>query len=142
VSRPTPIDSVLETVVYAADLDAAERFYGGVLGLERFSRKDGSFLFFRVGRGMLLVFDPASSRRNTELPPHGTRGAGHVCLAVPEATLDRWKALLATAGIAIEHEQAWPAPRQGRSLYVRDPAGNSVELATPRIWGIPEPGDG
>lgn len=142
MSRPAPIEAVLETVLYAADVDAAERFYGGLLGLERFSSKDGSFVFFRVGRGMLLVFDPASSRRNADLPPHGTQGAGHVCLAVTEGTLDQWKALLVTGGVAIEHEQAWPAPRQGRSLYVRDPAGNSVELASPRIWGIAEPGDG
>jgi catechol 2,3-dioxygenase-like lactoylglutathione lyase family enzyme len=29
-------------------------------------------------------------------------------------------------------------PRGGRSFYFRDPAGNSLELATPRIWGLPE----
>jgi hypothetical protein len=25
-------------------------------------------------------------------------------------------------------------PRGGMSLYVRDPAGNCVELASPRLW--------
>ena len=50
--------------------------------------------------------------------------------------LDAWKERLPAHGVAIEHEQAWP--RGGRSFYVRDPAGNSIELATPRIWGLPE----
>ena len=43
---------------------------------------------------------------------------------------------MAAHGVAIEHEQTWP--RGGRSFYVRDPAGNSIEFATPRIWGLPE----
>jgi catechol 2,3-dioxygenase-like lactoylglutathione lyase family enzyme len=38
------------------------------------------------------------------------------------------------AGISIEAEIRWP--RGGASVYVRDPAGNSVELAPARIWGI------
>ena len=36
-----PIDRVLETILYVDDLDAAERFYGEVPGLELDSRKDG-----------------------------------------------------------------------------------------------------
>ncbi|WP_227254645.1 VOC family protein [Frigoriglobus tundricola] len=38
-------------------------------------------------------------------------------------------------GIAIEKEVTWP--RGGRSLYIRDPASNSVELVTPGAWGTP-----
>ena len=37
--------------------------------------------------------------------------------------------------VAIEHEEAWE--RGGHSLYFRDPAGNSVELITPGLWGLP-----
>src|SRR5262245_38721290 len=131
------IAGVLETVLYAADLDAAQRFYGELLYLPLDSRKDGLFCFFRVGSGMLLVFDPEAARRNREIPPHGALGSGHACFAVAESDLDGWKARLVAAGCAIEHEQVWP--RGGRSFYVRDPAGNSIEFATPRIWGLPEP---
>jgi catechol 2,3-dioxygenase-like lactoylglutathione lyase family enzyme len=131
------IAGVLETVLYAADLEAARRFYGDLLGLPLDSRKDGLFCFFRVGAGMLLVFDPEAARHNRDVPPHGASGPGHACFAVPESELDGWKARLQAGGCAIEHEQVWP--RGGRSVYVRDPAGNSVELATPRIWGLPEP---
>ena len=43
-----PIDRVLETILYVDDLDAAERFYGGVLGLELDSRKDGPVRVLQV----------------------------------------------------------------------------------------------
>ena len=131
-----PIDRVLETILYVDDLAAAERFYGGVLGLGLDSRKEGVFAFYRVGDGMLLLFDPAASRRSRGVPAHGATGPGHACFAVPEAELGAWRARLEAAGVAVEHEQDWP--RGGRSFYFRDPAGNSLEVATPRIWGLPE----
>lgn len=131
-----PIDRVLETILYVGDLDAAERFYGEVLGLELDSRKDGLFVFFKCGDGMLLLFEPGAASTGRNVPAHGARGPGHACFAVAEADLDGWKAHLLAAGVAIEQEMAWP--RGGRSFYFRDPAGNSLELATPRIWGLPE----
>jgi catechol 2,3-dioxygenase-like lactoylglutathione lyase family enzyme len=131
-----PLDRVLETILYVDDLEAAERFYGGPLGLALDSRKEGLFAFFRIGDAMLLLFEPGASRRSRGVPAHGAEGPGHACFAVAEAELDAWKARLAAAGITIEHEQEWP--RGGRSFYFRDPAGNSLEIATPRIWGLPD----
>jgi catechol 2,3-dioxygenase-like lactoylglutathione lyase family enzyme len=134
-----PIAGVLETCLYAPDLDAVERFYVDVLGLEPFAREPGRHLFVRCGAGMLLVFDPA--RTSTEpgsvggvaVPAHGTRGPGHVCLRIEAGALPAWRERFERAGVAIEAEIAWP--RGGTSLYVRDPAGNSVELAPAIIWG-------
>ena len=137
------IVGVLETCLYASDLAAAERFYGDVLGLERFARAEGRHVFFRCGGAMLLVFDAAVTSTapgavgGVPVPAHGARGAGHVALAVAEEALPRWEARLAASGVAVEARIDWP--RGGRSLYVRDPAGNSVELATPRIWGLTGP---
>ena len=128
------IARVLETVLYVDDLDAAERFYGGVLGLELDSKRDGLFVFFKCGEGMLLLFEPGAASVGRSVPAHGAHGPGHLCFAVAEAALDGWKAKLAAAEVAIEQEADWP--RGGRSFYFRDPAGNSVELATPRIWGL------
>jgi catechol 2,3-dioxygenase-like lactoylglutathione lyase family enzyme len=133
-----PIDRVLETVLYVDDLDAAERFYGEVLGLELDSKKDGLFVFFQCGAGMLLLFEPDAATTGRHVPSHGAKGSGHACLAVPEQALDAWQAHLVAAGVAIEQEVSWP--RGGRSFYFRDPAGNSLELATPRIWGLPDIG--
>ena len=68
------------------------------------------------------------------VPTHGTEGEGHVCFKATAFELDVWRRRFAEHGIAIEADFEWPAG--GRSIYVRDPAGNSVEFAEPRIWGF------
>ena len=139
---PTTIDRVLETALYAEDLEAADRFYGAVLGLARIAFAEGRHVFFRCGQGVVLIFDPRSTAsvatnvNGAPVPMHGASGAGHVAFAVANVDLPSWRAHLEANGIAIESEVTWP--RGGRSIYMRDPAGNSVELASPRIWGIPE----
>ena len=125
---------VLETVLYVDDLASSAWFYGDVLGLEEASCKDGLFLFYRLERAMLLLFVAAAARRSTAVPPHGADGPGHMAFAVADADLDAWRERLGHFGVAIEHEATWPGG--GRSLYVRDPAQNSVELAAPAIWGF------
>lgn len=131
---------VLEAVLYARDLAAAESFYVGVLGLERAGAREGEYVLFRCGPTMLLVFNPEASRQaDRGVPAHGATGAGHAALAVPEAELARWRQRLIASGVAIEQEVSWPGG--GGSIYFRDPANNSVELATPRIWGLAEPAD-
>lgn len=137
---PHPLAGVLETVLYVDDLEAAERFYGEVLGLELAGAQPSLFRFFRIGRAMLLLFEPEAASVPRDVPAHGARGPGHACFAVADAELDGWRQHLESLGVAIEHEQTWP--RGGRSLYFRDPAGNSLELASPRIWGLPEVGIG
>ena len=131
-----PVEAVIETAIYAADLGAAEAFYAGVLGLPVIGREAGRHVFFRIGvANLLLVFNADATLTGGMLPPHGTRGPGHFALGVPAASLDAWRDHLAACGVVIEKEVTWP--RGGRSLYFRDPAGNSVELVTPGIWGTP-----
>jgi catechol 2,3-dioxygenase-like lactoylglutathione lyase family enzyme len=38
------------------------------------------------------------------------------------------------AGVPIEQEHQWPGG--ARSLYFRDPSGNSLELITRGAWGF------
>ena len=130
------VREVLESALYAADLEAAERFYTEVLGLEVIARVAGRHVFFRCGARVVLVFDPARTREGGEVPGHGAEGPGHLAFAIAEDELDAWRGHLRARGVEIESDYAWP--RGGRSLYFRDPAGNSLELGTPRIWGIPE----
>jgi catechol 2,3-dioxygenase-like lactoylglutathione lyase family enzyme len=131
-----PIECLIETGVYADNLDQAERFYGSVLGLPVMSKEAGRHVFFRVGKqSVLLVFHPDSTLTGDRLPAHGCRGPGHFALGIDVRDLDAWRAHLVRSNIAIEHEEAWP--RGGHSLYFRDPAGNLVELITPGIWGLP-----
>lgn len=140
MEAPAAPARVLESCLYADDLDAAARFYEHVLRLTPFARVAGRHVFFRCGPGVLLLFAPdvtgsaPGAVGGVPVPAHGARGPGHVAFAVAEEALDAWRAQLAAHGVAIEAEIAWP--RGGRSLYVRDPAGNSVELASPNIWGL------
>jgi XTP/dITP diphosphohydrolase len=133
-----PPAEVLESVLYAEDLEAAERFYGDLLGLERITREPGRHVFFRCGSSTVLVFNPAVTRLGGSnpalpVPPHGAGGAGHLCFAADAAALDSWRRKFETVDLAIEADFEWP--QGGRSIYVRDPAGNSIEFAEPRIWG-------
>lgn len=129
------IEAIVETAIYVDDLAAAERFYGGVLGLEVVAREAGRHVFLRVGNGMLLVFHPAATRLGGDLPAHGATGPGHFALGIRAEAFEEWRTRLVAEGVAVEKELTWP--RGGRSLYFRDPAGNSVELVTPGIWGLP-----
>lgn len=124
---------IFETVLYTDDLDAAQRFYEKAIGLELLDRGE-NMAVFRCGEGALLLFDRARARlAGRGVPAHGTDGPGHVAFAMPEGTIDGWRRQLESSGVEIEMEVAWETG--GRSLYVRDPAGNSVELAPPTLWG-------
>ena len=129
------VEAIVETAIYVDDLEAAEAFYRGVLGLEVIGKEAGRHVFFRVGDGVLLAFYPEATLRGDMLPSHGARGPGHFALGVRAEGLDDWRRRLEGHGVLIEKEVAWP--RGGRSLYFRDPAGNSVELVTPGLWGLP-----
>ena len=125
---------VLETCLYTDDLDAAFDFYSGVLELKLHSRAEGRHLFFHCGNSMVLIFNPAETEDAApdEIPAHGSSGSEHVCWAVERADLPQWRARLEEQGVEIEHEQRWGNGAQ--SIYFRDPAGNSLEFATPRLW--------
>jgi len=132
------IGTVLETCLYGRDLNEMERFYRDVLGLEVYSKVEGRHVFFRCGRSMLLIFNPEKTNQPGQgVPPHGAVGAGHIAFGVPEAELPQWQEQLEGNGVEIEVVVEWPAG--GYSLYFRDPAGNSLEITTPKIWRIPEP---
>ena len=133
------IEGVLEAALYASDLDAAEHFYGTVLGLERIARHDDRHIFFRCGQTVVLIFNAdetvkAASPGALPVPPHGATGAGHLCFRVSGDRLDDMVAKLTAAGVAIEADFRWPTG--ARSIYFRDPAGNSLECAEPKLWNL------
>lgn len=132
-----PARAILETVIYASDLAAAEAFYTAVFGLEVVARKPGKFVFLRCGPGMLLIFDPDESGAENPanpIPRHGAHGPGHLCFAATAAEIGGWHARFEKLGLVIEADHTWPSG--ARSLYIRDPAGNSVEVGEPRMWGL------
>jgi catechol 2,3-dioxygenase-like lactoylglutathione lyase family enzyme len=127
------IAGVYETVVYADDVVAMKDFYADVLGLRLVDGPDDLSAAFRLpDGGVLLVFDPArAGLPGRPVPSHGTVGPGHVAFRVT-AGLDGWEDVFSRHRVPIERDMTWPGG--GRSLYVRDPAGNSVELTADEIW--------
>jgi catechol 2,3-dioxygenase-like lactoylglutathione lyase family enzyme len=130
------LQGIIETAIYADDLNAIEAFYRDVFGLRVIGKEPGRHVFFQVGESsVLLAFSPESTLQGDLLPAHGARGAGHFALGIDKASLDSWGQHLITKGVAVEQEVDWPLG--GKSLYFRDPAGNLGELITPGIWGLP-----
>jgi catechol 2,3-dioxygenase-like lactoylglutathione lyase family enzyme len=130
---------ILETVLYAKDLAAAEAFYRDVLDLAPFARVETRHLFYRCGNQVLLIFNPDATKvppapGALPVPPHGMDGEGHVCFRASAAEIEVWRAMLVAKGIVIEADFEWPGG--GRSIYFRDPAGNCLEFAEPRIWKL------
>ncbi|MEM9708811.1 MAG: VOC family protein [Pseudomonadota bacterium] len=133
-----PPEAILETALYVADLDEAARFYGDLIGLEEVTRAPGRHLFYGCGPGMLLLFVAEATEvpgGPLPVPPHGARGEGHVCFRVPPEDLDGWAAHFEGQNIEIEADFRWPSG--ARSIYVRDPDRNSVEVSEPKLWGRP-----
>ena len=131
------LTGILEAALYVDDLDAAEGFYGDLLGLERLVRSGNRHVFYRVGATVLLLFNPDKTAESDPaarfpVPPHGARGPGHLCFSATAGEIELWQARLAAAGHLAEARFQWP--NGALSLYVRDPAGNSVEFAERRLW--------
>lgn len=128
---------VLETALYVEDPVRSAAFYGEVLGLAPILEAERLIALDAGSGSVLLLFRRGVTQDWVEtpggrIPPHGADGPSHFALAVDVATLPAWRARLAAHRVEIESEVTWP--RGGVSLYLRDPDGHSVELATPGVW--------
>ena len=131
------IRRVLETAVYVADLERALRFYGDLLGLEPLFGNERVIALDAGRETVLLLFVQGRSKEGVSsgagrIPPHDGSGPAHFALAIDAEELEAWRERLTEQGVEIESEVHWS--RGGISLYIRDPDGHSVELATPGVW--------
>ncbi len=123
------IASLDHLVLTVADLDATLAFYCGVLGMREVRFGEGRVaLAFGVQKINLhragAEFEPKSA--------HPTPGSGDLCFLL-DIPLEEAQARLAAAGISIEEG---PVARTGavgpiRSLYIRDPDDNLIEISVP-----------
>jgi catechol 2,3-dioxygenase-like lactoylglutathione lyase family enzyme len=129
---------ILETALYVTDVEAAAQFYGGLLGLEVMLRAGDESVFFRCGSGVLILFNANKLKDRPKgglpIPSHGATGPGHVCFSATRDEIASWKSHLEVHGVAIESEFDWP--NGAHSLYFRDPSGNSIEFAEPKLWNL------
>ena len=120
------VQAMDHVVLNVADTRRAVEWYGGVLGLEvlrfdEWERKEVFFPSVRVDAHTIIDL--------LEAPRTGSN-VDHVCLVVdPASDLD---ALAASGTFDVVDGPAdrWGARGMGRSLYVRDPDQNVVELRT------------
>jgi catechol 2,3-dioxygenase-like lactoylglutathione lyase family enzyme len=123
VSDAPRVSGISELVLEVEDLERARGFYRDVLGLEETLYGEG-----REGRYWYLVGDTARLGLWTpQVGLAGGRGGAHVHFAfqVPDDEVDRMGDRLGAAGVEFEGPiQLGP----GRSIYVTDPDGNSVEF--------------
>lgn len=126
---------ILETVLYAEDLEAAHDFYTRVLGLEAISYNPERNLFLKCDNGVLIVFKASKTLiPDAGVLPHGTTGHGHMAFAATDEEIEAWKRRLAEMGVSVDQEIVWQ--NGAISIYFRDPAKNILEFATPRLWGM------
>lgn len=129
------LDHIFETALYVTDLNAAQSFYEQLLGTAAYAADPGRHVFFKLKHGMLLLFNAeTTSLPDSELPPHGATGQGHLAFRVNTQDLPDWRDRLATLGISIEKEWQWP--NGASSVYFRDPSGNVLELTVAELWGF------
>ena len=135
-----PVRRIVESALYVDDVERSAAFYERVLGLERLAEGDRMIPMNAGGGTVLLLFrrgateDQGSRFDGGWIPPHGGHGETHFALAIGTEDLDAWRGHLGDEGVEIESEVRWG--RGGISLYLRDPDGHSVELATPGVWPV------
>ena len=137
---PMPvITRVLETALYVDDLDTVAAFYRDILGL-RVLDAGPRLVSLDAGQAtVLLLFRRGATVSGLDtssgwIPPHDGQGPGHLAFAIATEALGAWELRLQERGVAIESRVRWD--RGGQSIYFRDPAGHSVELATPGTWAV------
>jgi catechol 2,3-dioxygenase-like lactoylglutathione lyase family enzyme len=124
-----------EVSIRVKDLDAMQKFYEEVLGLEVL-RRDESFVFFKIAQGYgghtqnLALFD-ASSRdmleatKSLQLSSDQTT-LHHIALNIALEDFESEKTRLEGLGLKVRaYEHEWI---HVRSLYFPDPEGNLLEL--------------
>jgi catechol 2,3-dioxygenase-like lactoylglutathione lyase family enzyme len=134
-----PPKAILETSLYVADVERAVVFYQDVLGLRKiddgyFAGGRGAALQVGSGPSVLLLFRAELTRAGGVLPPHGTRGAGHIAFRVEQEELPSWRERLQKHGVSIEKEFSFD--NNPPSIYFRDPDQNLLELAVASIWSF------
>ena len=135
--RALAVDGLLETSLYARDLQRTAAFYRDLFGLKTLVDSPRLIAFEIARRSVLLVFQAGATEEDVVeargvIPGHEGRGRLHLAFSIGAQDLDAWRKRLAERGVDLAGEYRWP--RGGVSLYMRDPDGALVELATPGLW--------
>jgi catechol 2,3-dioxygenase-like lactoylglutathione lyase family enzyme len=129
---------IVETALYAADVDRAAAWYNSVFGFPVIFAQEDRLRVLHVGDDqVLLLFKEKGTLHPIEIPggiipPHDGSGPMHIAFAMRTEEAELWKQRLASHGIAVESQVRWGD--NDISLYFRDPDGHAVELITGDYW--------
>lgn len=131
------LNRIVETALYVDDLECSGAFYEGKLGLVPLLTTRTLLAYDVGGSSVLLLFQRGASLQTQNsaggsIPPHDGSGPLHIAFAIDKEELPAWEAKLDALGIAVEGRMQWE--HGSTSLYVRDPDGHLLELATPGLW--------
>ncbi len=119
-----------EIAFRVTNIDAMQSFYEQVIGLSLLKRFERA-VFFKIADGhgghaqVLALFDRSAEPDYAGLSPRLTT-VDHIAFEIDLADFDAERHRLEQLGLTVETaEHAWV---HWRSLYVRDPEGNQVEL--------------
>lgn len=129
------LKSLDHVVLRVADVEGCRRFYEEVLGctLEK-GRPEIGLYHLRAGDFLIDLLDVAGPIGLQGGPPAGPTGhnVDHICIRIEPFDEDELRRHLAGRGIdAGAVHNNWGADGRGPSLYIQDPAGNTVELKGP-----------
>ena len=127
--RVTGLDHI---VLVSRDVERALGFYTGVLGLqpervEEWRRGEVLFPSVRLTPTTIIDLFPASMAAG-EASSKGLRNLDHLCLVIAPVDLDALAASGTVDVVSGPTDGLFGAQGDARSLYVRDPDGNTVEL--------------
>jgi glyoxylase I family protein len=138
VSAPFALAGIDHVVLLVEDMDEATRFYTEVLGcpvdndLPQYAMRQ-----LRAGAALIDLVDiraPEGAWARPEVP--GGRNVDHVALGLGPADPEAVRRHLAEHGVdIIEEGDRIGALGDTLSFYIRDPAGNQIELSFPPASG-------
>lgn len=122
MNRPDGLSGLRHVALWVKDLDACERFYAGLLGMQVEWRPDADNVYLTGGSDNLALH-----RAKGAFATEGQR-LDHIGFILREAHfVDEWYEFLKSNSVTIA--QAPKTHRDGaRSFYCRDPDGNVVQF--------------
>ena len=120
--RPPRPKGLHHVAMFVQDLEACERFYVDVMGMQVEWRPDPDNLYLTGGRDNLAL------HRAENAPAESGQVLDHLGFVLPRVEdVDVWYEFLLEQGVEIVAQPK--THRDGaRSLYCRDPAGNRVQI--------------
>ena len=120
-------------VLRTTKLPAMLEFYNGILGckIERETSPETGLTQLRAGNALidLVVVDSSLGKLGGGAPTQTGNNVDHFCLQLKPVLEEEIGAYLESKGVeAGEFENRYGAQGFGKSVYVKDPEGNVVEL--------------